>query len=97
MLTKEVFARWWLERKTGQIATKLVPWLQLNGEKDIYSYDDVNYACDRAKIPDKYHELAYAIFCADNAKSSQLRQLGLQRYLAKKGKNKRSKFRHHPW
>jgi len=86
MEIKERIAKWYLERKTREIAAKLTPWLKINGEKKVYSKDDVDYAFSRTKFKEKYRELAYAIFCSEDQRSSTLRQQGLKRYLSRKSR-----------
>ncbi|MCL9783336.1 hypothetical protein M9194_18045 [Vibrio sp. S4M6] len=94
MTFRERFNQWYLERKTKQIASKLTPWLKINGEKEVYSYEDVDYALSRTKISDKYRELAYAIFCSDDERSASFRQQGLKRYLSKKSRLPKSLSRY---
>ncbi|CAH0539961.1 hypothetical protein [Vibrio marisflavi] len=86
MEIRKKFSEWYLERKTKQIASKLVPWLKINGEKPVYTKEDVDYALERTKIDLKYKELAYAIFCGDSQRSESLRKQGLNRYLARKSR-----------
>ncbi|MDF4810884.1 hypothetical protein P3536_23890, partial [Vibrio parahaemolyticus] len=81
-----LFKSWMFNRKVKFVARKLIPWLLMSGKKDKYSKEEIDYAIVRSELPEKYLELAYAIYREELVNSDTHKKEGYEKYVTDKSK-----------